>query len=61
VPVTVLVGEEEQAPFFHEAAVWLAERLGTTVELAPGAHGPQFSDPSGLASTLRRIEAGEDD
>jgi pimeloyl-ACP methyl ester carboxylesterase len=61
VPVTVLVGEDEQAPFFQEAALWLAERLGTTVGLAPGAHGPQFSDPTGLASTLRRIEAGGDD
>ena len=58
VPVTVLVGEDEQLPFFHEAARWLADRLGTTVRLAPGAHAPHFSAPTRLAATLREIEAG---
>ncbi|MDQ3897499.1 MAG: alpha/beta hydrolase [Actinomycetota bacterium] len=56
VPVTVLVGEETQAPFFHEAARWVADRLGTTVESAPGAHGAHFSDPAALARALRDIE-----
>jgi pimeloyl-ACP methyl ester carboxylesterase len=58
VPVTVLVGEDEQQPFFHEAARWLADRLGTMVRSAPGAHGPQFSAPARLAAALRDIEAG---
>jgi pimeloyl-ACP methyl ester carboxylesterase len=58
VPVTVLVGEAEQLPFFHEGASWLADRLGTAVDSAPGAHGPQFSAPTQLAATIRAIEAG---
>ena len=57
VPVSVLVGEAEQLPFFHEAAAWLADRLGTTVGSAPDAHGAQFSAPAQLAATIRTIEA----
>ena len=57
VPVTVLLGEDEQMPFFHQAAEWLARHLGTTVGRAPGAHGAQFSDPRRLADTIRGIEA----
>ncbi len=57
VPVTVLVGEAEQLPFFHEAASWLADRLGTTVRSAPDAHGAQFSAPAELADSIRAIEA----
>lgn len=60
VPATVLVGEDEHLPFFHEAAQWVAARLGTTVDAAPGAHGPYFSAPAALASALRRIEASGD-
>ncbi len=60
VPAAVLVGEDEHVPFFHEAAQWVASRLGTTVDLAPGAHGPYFSAPAALAATLRRIEASGD-
>ena len=60
VAATVLVGEDEHLPFFHEAAQWLATRLGTTLDASPGAHGPYFSAPAALASTLRRIEASGD-
>lgn len=60
VPAAVLVGEDEHVPFFHEAAQWLASRLGTTVDLAPGAHGPYFSAPAALAATLCRIETSGD-
>ena len=60
VPATVLVGEDERMPFFGEAAQWVASRLGTTVDAAPGAHGPYFSAPAALAATLRRIEASGD-
>lgn len=58
VPVSVLVGEDEHLPFFHEAARWLADRLATTIGSAPGAHGPHFSAPARLAATLRHIEGG---
>jgi hypothetical protein len=51
----VLVGLDQQAPFFAEAAGWLAGRLGTTVQRSPGAHGPQFTHPAGLADTIRRF------
>lgn len=60
VPAAILVGDDEHMPFFHEAARWLAARLGTTVDAAPDAHGPYFSAPAALASTLRRIEASGD-
>jgi hypothetical protein len=33
----VLVGREQQAPFFGEAAAWLARHLGAEVEAAPGS------------------------
>lgn len=56
VPVTVLVGEDQPLPFFHEAAKWLAHQLGTTPATSPGAHGPQFSDPGRLAALLRDLE-----
>lgn len=58
VPVTVMVGEDQQLPFFHEAARWLADRLGIAVRWAPGAHGPQFSAPGRLAALLRDIQGG---
>jgi pimeloyl-ACP methyl ester carboxylesterase len=57
VPVSVLVGDDEQWPFFHEAATWLADHLGTSVVTTPGAHGAPFSDPKGLAATIRDLEA----
>ena len=57
VPVTVLVGEDEQVPFFHEVARWLAERLDTTVVASPGAHGAHFSHPAELAALIHRYAA----
>ena len=59
VPVTVLVGEDQQLPFFHEAAEWLAERAATEIRRSPGAHGPQFTAPAQLADALRGIEGGQ--
>ncbi len=58
VPIDVVVGDDEQAPFFHEAAQWLAGRLGTTVGPAPGGHGAHFSHPAELARAVRDIEGG---
>ncbi len=57
VPARMLVGEQQELPFFREAAQWLADHLGTEVSSAPGAHGPQFSDPDALAATIRAFAA----
>jgi pimeloyl-ACP methyl ester carboxylesterase len=56
-PACVMVGEQQGLPFFREAAEWLAQHLGTEVNSAPGAHGPQFSDPDALAATIRTFAA----
>jgi pimeloyl-ACP methyl ester carboxylesterase len=56
-PAAILVGRDQQAPFFAEAAEWLAARLGTTVERSPGGHGSQFTHPQELAETIRRLAA----
>jgi pimeloyl-ACP methyl ester carboxylesterase len=57
VPATILVGRDQQAPFFAEAATWLADRLATTVRRSPGGHGPQFTHPAELAETIRHAAA----
>jgi pimeloyl-ACP methyl ester carboxylesterase len=60
VPVEVLVSEES-APFFAEAAGWLAARLGVETVRTPGTHTPQWDRPEELVNTirpfLRRLEA----
>ncbi|MCA1703781.1 MAG: alpha/beta hydrolase [Actinobacteria bacterium] len=55
VSVRVLVGEQQELPFFQEAAQWLAAALGTDVDLSPGAHGPQFSCPGALSASIREF------
>ena len=52
-----LVGREQALPFFHEAAEWLAQAVGTQVTPAPGAHGPQFDHPRELAELIRSAGA----
>lgn len=56
-PVRVLVGEQQHLAFFREAARWLADQLGSEVGSVPGAHGPQFSDPGALVTTIRAFAA----
>jgi pimeloyl-ACP methyl ester carboxylesterase len=51
-PSEILVGADEQVPFFREVAEWLASALGTTVTTVPGAHGPQFDHPQELAAHI---------
>jgi pimeloyl-ACP methyl ester carboxylesterase len=51
-PVLVLVSEAS-APFFGEAAGWLAARLGVELTRTPGTHTPQFDHPQELVSTIR--------
>jgi pimeloyl-ACP methyl ester carboxylesterase len=58
VPVQVVVGAQQEAPFFGEAAAWLADRLGTTVRTWPGAHGPQFTCPAELAAAITASDPG---
>ena len=48
----VAVGDEQQAPFFREAAEWLATHTDSPLVPTPGAHGPHFSCPERLAHTL---------
>jgi pimeloyl-ACP methyl ester carboxylesterase len=56
VPVHVVVGADQAAPFFGEAAAWLADRLATTVRTWPGAHGPQFTCPAELATAITALD-----
>jgi pimeloyl-ACP methyl ester carboxylesterase len=48
----VAVGVDQQAPFFLEAAEWLATRSHSPLVRTPGAHGAHFSDPEALAAML---------
>lgn len=56
VPAVVAVGENQAAPFFSEAATWLAAALGTTTRSWPGAHGPQFSCPDALENAILSVD-----
>ena len=56
VPVHVVVGAQQPAPFFGEAAAWLADRLGTAVLPWPGAHGPQFTCAPDLAAAITALD-----
>lgn len=55
VPIEVLVGQDQQVPFFLEAGEWLARHLGTSVARSPGAHGPQFTCPAELAELIASL------
>ncbi len=55
-PVQVLCGSESP-PFFMEAAVWLAERLGITVKVIPGNHGVHYSLPDEVAKAIHSFTA----
>ncbi|GAA4890073.1 alpha/beta fold hydrolase [Actinomycetospora straminea] len=60
VPCVVAAGVDNADPtaqhhWFHEAAVWLADRLGTRLVLLPGAHVPQATHPHELATSLRPL------
>ena len=51
-PFEIAVGDEQQAPFFAEAAEWLAAHTHSPLLSTPGAHGPQFTCPERLAAML---------
>jgi pimeloyl-ACP methyl ester carboxylesterase len=55
VPIQVLVGQDQQVPFFLEAGGWLARHLGTSLVRSPGAHGPQFTCPEELAGVITSL------
>lgn len=46
------VGEDQQAPFFLEAAEWLVAHADARLVRTPGAHGPQFTCPERLAAAV---------
>lgn len=52
VPVQVMVGTDS-APFFGEAARWLAARLGVEVRALAGGHAPYFDRPEDVAKEIR--------
>ena len=54
VPVRVMVGPDS-APFFGEAARWLADRLNVELERLPGAHTPYFDRPEEMTETIRPL------
>jgi pimeloyl-ACP methyl ester carboxylesterase len=54
VPVRVMVGPDS-APFFGEAARWLADRLNVELERLPGAHTPYFDRPNEMTETIRPL------
>lgn len=54
VPARVLLGADS-APFFGEAARWLAPRLNTEVVTAPGAHVPMMSHPEHFVALIRSL------
>ena len=54
VPARVMVGTDS-APFFGEAARWLADRLDVALERLPGAHTPYFERPEEMAETIRPL------
>jgi pimeloyl-ACP methyl ester carboxylesterase len=54
-PAHIVVGKQQGLPFFREVADWLAHHLGTDVIDGPGAHGPQFTHPSELASLIQSV------
>ena len=57
VPVALLVGEESPG-FFGEMAEWLAPRLKTSVNRAPGGHAAYFDRAPELAAAVRPILRG---
>jgi pimeloyl-ACP methyl ester carboxylesterase len=54
VPVRVMVGPDS-APFFGEAARWLADRLNVELERLPGAHTPYLDRPKEMTETIRPL------
>lgn len=53
-PVRIMVGTES-APFFVEAARWLADRMNVELEKLLGGHTPYFDRPQEMAETLRPL------
>ena len=54
IPARVMV-RTEGAPFYEEAARWLADRLNVELERLPGGHTPYFNRPEEMAETIRLL------
>ena len=55
--VAVMSGTKSP-PFFGEAALWLAAKLGTTAIRLPATHTPQTDDPALVAEAVRGFIRG---
>lgn len=55
--VAVISGTKSP-PFFGEAALWLAAKLGTTAIRLPATHTPQTDDPALVAEAVRGFIRG---
>ena len=53
IPLQVLAGTASRGVYTHEAAQWLADRLGVALQEIPGAHAPYFDHPTEMAAALR--------
>lgn len=52
VPVVVAAGFGNRGVYYHEAAQWVADRVGTPLQEFPGAHTPYFDRPAEFARAL---------
>jgi pimeloyl-ACP methyl ester carboxylesterase len=58
VPVQVVAGVGSRDGYYHEAAAWVAQQLGTELREIPGAHTPYLDRPLETAEALRPILQG---
>lgn len=52
VPVRTLAGRDNRGTYYHRAAQWLADALGTGLVEISGAHAPYLADPREFAAAL---------
>jgi pimeloyl-ACP methyl ester carboxylesterase len=58
VPVQVMAGIDNRGVYYHEAAEWVAEHLGTDLQEIPGGHTPYFNRPEDLVMAIRPFLRG---
>ncbi|MGH2562611.1 MAG: alpha/beta fold hydrolase [Thermomicrobiales bacterium] len=55
VPVHVVAGRESRDNYYHDAAQWVANQVGSELREISGAHTPYFDRPEAMAEALRPI------
>ena len=55
---TLILAGTGSPPFFHEAAGWLAPRLGAAIAQVPGGHGAAFDHPADVAKAIAAFPEG---